>query len=1694
MTNYINKIDLLVDNILDVFYDDLFKNILFTDKILKDVNLVKYQKEINNILLDFTKTINFDEINEIVGNFDNAEIIMNILKKYVTYYLFLTMSFFYTGKKETFFNNIIEFTKNQPSFPFKIKDFFNSESNNTIIKFSNIITNIILILKSTSKVQEIILKNPDNKNTASFVEKIGIDFLNVSSKLENLNGDARKQSHNIIKTLIVIEMYVGTDKGIIFNILEEQFKATSNYQYIQIVMPKAEYIDYGAIENILTPKQHKRGMADEIYNMIIDYDTTDKFTEISINKKIQDLIYYKIFIPITEDFLLYHKDNEKYEKVTFTKTKTQDTKLRYIVSKIDGVADLFSQTTQKNAVQKKEIEGLFSITLENQRAILINNFEDLSIIKKTEDLGRVIAENEEYLNDLFTYRQYPYVNFKNFEKVGFVLPLTFNTNAIRNLSFNYEIKNINDKPLQLRIGADKQNLHVVGIAIPANNVLLHCMNTGNFTDIKSVKFVDKSTTSVSSYDNGFDAMVQFLNSTLGKNRLNRDVINKMPSVYWLFDELTDKLVLDKYIQTDVASPGENLKILVSRLYDQIHLIIYNKIRKYLHTVTNIDLYDFKRMLQVINNKIFSFTPDLYYYDKLNAFITLKKIYKETDRYDKKSDIIRGISGDIIKLIRLPKIQAERGIIKINVEEYEKIINNIETDYKKSALYGAICQHNISWDEVSKMKKTKSIKFDDALHDFLYKFVIINTENNYVCKSCGSLINIKQYVMDGTYDEDKGFNIFATILKTPLEELVEYEKYTQSILNIEKIIDKIGNLLQITIFSTRTKERNPTKMRITKDCLDLMIPHAKNIKLNYESRKAALMPNYGIDPNLTSLFGFDFDNSVFVYSSKDKDKYKNIKRNNVIIYLLILIVLEVSEYQILQISNEDKICNYIMYYKGGHKLFDDLKIISNTNKVIKPIKNYPILCYLLYMLSCVVTKFNMWLIDESPSETAPTKDQIKSQSQLQSKKYNVNVQKLVINTFVDMLNSILEINFSEEGIIFNKETQAADQQEGKKLTIKKKRRYILNRIYNTVSSKFLLKLSTLFEDKVLVTKIHKLFGPKEQIHIDTKSQEATIIKVPDVFIQKHHAGLSKWKPQKAAIFRLLPKLYSLTDITNINNLTNCDNETSTYHEWYVLDKKIVCRICKEVLSEIKFDTEITKRIRQKYVYAIMKSTIDKYCVHKNQATGLHTIMLHNFVYDPKTNSNICALCGFNLDKKLNGKEIMELYQQFVNIQQENEAVVNKNIAIINNFIKSSDTNQKVIIDKLKAQYNQMPSNKDVEFVNAFINRLETIVGKTVIINDKIVYLKQDLYIIDHDHTGTKLDHPLVISSDDKKIFVKRDHPHFKADVIYYVNNKLQIEVYYNKYNLLLLGYREKNKNFVNITGKISYMKIDYSIMHKFLTLGYDYHAVNLKKYANIKKQIDDLKEFLEYIIADVSRQRINTLKKILANISRFVYKIKYDYENKNTQKLLTNYAGTVYVQDKSSNEDKFVKAHKPKLTKDIKLTDKQTKNKFFNNWKLINSGLNYKPDKKVAINIDVSGKEQELDVDQIRPYDSRGNMILLYIVNEFNKLLDYNSNSFMQNNVASFIIEMINLLYDSYSQEVLLTNFNLKKLQYALNSKSYVYTDNAIEVTGETTGFYEEYLDPDAPVDKAVVREIEDATEMYESIDMDGKLDYEVDYE
>jgi UDP-N-acetylmuramoylalanine-D-glutamate ligase len=78
----------------------------------------------------------------------------------------------------------------------------------------------------------------------------------------------------------------------------------------------------------------------------------------SLDDKIIKLLNTKLLIPITEDFLLYHKDNESYEKNTYdiNKKKKEDTKIKYIINKIDTFSEYYTTEDQnkKQSIGKGE--------------------------------------------------------------------------------------------------------------------------------------------------------------------------------------------------------------------------------------------------------------------------------------------------------------------------------------------------------------------------------------------------------------------------------------------------------------------------------------------------------------------------------------------------------------------------------------------------------------------------------------------------------------------------------------------------------------------------------------------------------------------------------------------------------------------------------------------------------------------------------------------------------------------------------------------------------------------------------------------------------------------------------------------------------------------------------------------------------------------------------------------------------------------------------------------------------------------------------------------------------------------------------------------------------------------------------------------------------------------------------------------
>ena len=109
---YINKIDELIDQTLNDFYLYFKKNPLFED-IKKEYNFVKYQNLINELIKKYVDKIDKSKIESVIPDKNNSNQIIEILKRYIAYYIYMSIAYFYQGKRELYVTNIVECSKNQ---------------------------------------------------------------------------------------------------------------------------------------------------------------------------------------------------------------------------------------------------------------------------------------------------------------------------------------------------------------------------------------------------------------------------------------------------------------------------------------------------------------------------------------------------------------------------------------------------------------------------------------------------------------------------------------------------------------------------------------------------------------------------------------------------------------------------------------------------------------------------------------------------------------------------------------------------------------------------------------------------------------------------------------------------------------------------------------------------------------------------------------------------------------------------------------------------------------------------------------------------------------------------------------------------------------------------------------------------------------------------------------------------------------------------------------------------------------------------------------------------------------------------------------------------------------------------------------------------------------------------------------------
>ena len=513
----INKIDELFDSILDKLFNLLYNKDMFI-KLKKDANFVVFQDKILITINEFIKSINYNDILKIIKKQIYIDHIYSIIKRYCAFYIYLGIGYYYDQGLDLFITNIIETSKNQKDSKIRLENFFNSDNNAKIINFYILIQNIKLLLefKSMDKIKIIISNNP-------------LKFSKIAELINNLGEDyiinyifIKDNFHNILKTIIFRLIYINDEKQEINKLLNEIEQVEGEYKYIEIITSSINKIaDFNIIQKCLNTNQIQSGLAEEIYNYLLE-NQDNKDVILNENKDFVNYLFTnKIIIPISEDFLRYHKDSEKYD--TEYSTKKEDTKIKYVINKIENIKNYYSHLSVKD---KLNIENYFYKSLDPRMCVLYNDNEEIKIIHKLENSENIVDYDN--LIDIKNIRRYAYVNFKNTSKEFIKLRTTIPVQAIRYINF----KKKKSDSIETRVGNNNLDLNVVGVAFNPTRLninyeaLLECFM---IKDCVNVNNITKN-------ENGFLSFIDVLEKAGNKSNF-KNAPNKL--YYWLFNDTTD---------------------------------------------------------------------------------------------------------------------------------------------------------------------------------------------------------------------------------------------------------------------------------------------------------------------------------------------------------------------------------------------------------------------------------------------------------------------------------------------------------------------------------------------------------------------------------------------------------------------------------------------------------------------------------------------------------------------------------------------------------------------------------------------------------------------------------------------------------------------------------------------------------------------------------------------------------------------------------------------------------------------------------------------------------------------------------------------------------------------------------------------------------------------------------------------------
>lgn len=1585
---YINQIDDLFDVTLNKLNIFLNQKKSF-QKLSEDNNFVKFQNNIIDLIKQFVKTLPEKEIMLILKDKNNYKLVIEIIKRYCAYYIYLGIAYYYDGGRDLFITNMIESSKIQKDLTYQIQNFYNSENNSKIVKLYYNIKNIISLVefKTMDRIKIVLSNNPIKfESTILLFNNLGEDYVSEYFLVKN-------NRHNIIKTIIFRQIYLLEEKNDIVKMLEQEEKDNSVYRYIEVTVSKEEkLVDFSVIQKFLTIDQIKHGMAEEIYTYLEEIRELKE----KIIRKSSDYINFlfskNILIPITEDFLRFHKDSEKYEtgsKAHATMKDREATKIKYIINKMNKVMSINSEMYKQNPKLKLDALNYFYKSLSHREAVLYNEDEEVKIINKLRLSEK--ATDIELLVDLENIRKYSYVNYKDFGNDGFKLRTKKQIQGIRYTNIKHRDTNENKK-IELRIGHDNLSMNVIGIIINPSNIPLECFQIKQLVDV----------TQIIKSENGYESFSKVLANTFNEVYTGTDsaAYKKRVLFYWLFDTKKDTVTLDKYRNVSSLNVSKNIKIMISEIYNQYIRLVENKIHKYINNLKEINIWNLENLLKNYKRKFlnFNYNPELK--NKIISNALLGKLLELKIIEDEVDNLIPGKRSDLIRLPQIKIKETDKTIIilKEEKEENDEIL----------LVNPPICYHHIKWKNITRMPRSKSDEQNQAIFDYVKQYVKLNKRGDYTCKSCGELLYLKKYVYEGTYVKE--LDVFLTTslaVKQNLHKIPKYSKLTRTIRNIEKNIEKICFLSGLDYYLGNIPVILLRRKTLVKDIIDLILIHTEYLKKNPKERIRKASEKYNINKDLTNLFFFPLKDEIFLASSTDTDYYKLIKFNNVIAYIIFILITEMNSGQILGLK-DDKKCNFFLFSKLNETIFSKLFIRLNRKEKISLMK-LPLLSYVIFYFSCILTSNYIWLWNRTDDK----------------KGFNYNIQQVIIHTLVDMINSIVEANLEKDK----------------------------DYLYEIISTRLTFKITQVYTDTELYKRVENLSMKKIRIDSDTKKVTFILKKIktfnlsgkylehtiPDHDVD-HCESTTGIIDQKEFIL-----LKNKLDI-----LTNCPD--GKFHSWKFVNDDLICQNCNQKYSYLlgkinttspKYNNDILNNIK----VANLRKLASTYCI----SGEIHQL-------DPDTNK--CVKCDIDPSKhKYTDKELKRLER---NLKEKRDEDILKQINLMKQYYKEKEQLEKkisIIMKKFNERYQNNTNNKIINYVDDFIKKMSKILGKKIKVDNKVIYLNETIYKLDHDYLGNPLKNVIIVSSKEDKIKLLKNNPFFKKDILYYLDKVNKVYVYYDVVTKQYLGYSHDKKN-INQSRTNANIKVVFSIKDMIMLMGLT------NEYENIyhidtefqKMSNDEIIQNTQRIVSTIIRNRISNLKQIIYRSQSLIHGVRNHYVVR-----------SLYGVGERKIINQFTK-----VLKKFNIKDDEGHKSIFKHSKYILSRLemDYVPD-----NIIVSYTKNYLDVSIINKLNNIDSKLIFYLIFNFERLLEYNTIPSIKFNLGYFIIQIIQYLFKTYYVQI--NNVKVRRFDYLLVNDT-PYIDESLKVVGH----YKELLTKDE-IDDPEKAEIEySQNEALNSVDLD----------